>query len=83
MISEFNDLSDKIDRLAELTQSLRRENATLRQSNALLAAENVAFMERLSEAQRRVEALLASIPPEPGAEDELLDAAATDDEAAQ
>jgi FtsZ-binding cell division protein ZapB len=83
MISEFNDLSDKIDRLAELTQSLRRENATLRQSNALLAAENVAFMERLSEAQRRVEALLASIPPEPGAEDELLDAATTDDEAAQ
>ena len=64
MISEFNNLSDKIDRLAELTQSLRRENASLRQSNALLAAENVAFMERLSEAQRRVEALLATIPDE-------------------
>jgi len=62
MISEFHDLSDKINRLAELTQSLRRENATLRQSNAMLSAENVAFMERLSEAQRRVEALLASIP---------------------
>ncbi|MES2901533.1 MAG: hypothetical protein V4723_17520 [Pseudomonadota bacterium] len=64
MISEFHDLSDKIDRLAELTQSLRRENAVLRQSNALLSAENLAYMERLSEAQRRVEALLASIPPE-------------------
>ena len=64
MISEFHDLSDKIDRLAELTQSLRRENATLRQSNAILSAENIAYMERLSEAQRRVEALLASIPPE-------------------
>jgi cell division protein ZapB len=64
MISEFHDLSDKIDRLAALTQSLRRENATLRQSNALLAAENEAFMERLSEAQRRVEALLAQIPGE-------------------
>ena len=64
MISEFNDLSDKIDRLAELTQSLRRENATLRQSNAMLAAENEAFMARLSEAQRRVEALLTTIPPE-------------------
>ena len=62
MISEFHDLSDKIDRLAELTQSLRRENATLRQSNAILSAENIAYMERLSEAQRRVEALLASIP---------------------
>lgn len=70
MISEFNDLSDKIDRLAELTQSLRRENATLRQSNAILAAENVAFMERLSEAQRRVEALIATIPPDA---DELTD----------
>ena len=83
MISEFNDLSDKIDRLAELTQSLRRENATLRQSNALLAAENLAFMERLSEAQRRVEALLATIPPEPGAEDDILDATTTNDETAQ
>ena len=64
MISEFTDLSDKIDRLAELTQSLRRENASLRQSNALLTAENEAFMGRLFEAQQRVEALLATIPPE-------------------
>ena len=76
MISEFQDLSDKIDRLAELTLSLRRENATLRQSNAILSAENVAFMERLSEAQRRVEALLAKLPPQDGA-----DTTATDDEA--
>ena len=64
MISEFNDLSDKIDLLAELTQSLRRENASLRQSNAILAVENEAFMARLSEAQRRVEALLATMPDE-------------------
>jgi FtsZ-binding cell division protein ZapB len=76
MISEFNDLSDKIDRLAELTQSLRRENATLRQSNALLAAENEAFMERLSEAQRRVEALLATIPDESAEADDDVDAPA-------
>ncbi len=68
MISEFNDLSDKIDRLAELTASLRRENASLRQSNALLAAENEAFMERLSQA------LLSTIPPEASADDELDDA---------
>lgn len=78
MISEFNDLSDKIDRLAELTQSLRRENATLRQSNALLAAENLAYMERLSEAQHRVEALLATIPDAAAAEVSL-----TNDEADQ
>ena len=83
MISEFNDLSDKIDRLAELTLSLRRENATLRQSNALLAAENVAFMERLSEAQRRVEALLAAIPAETSEDDDVAVVATTTDEAAQ
>lgn len=68
MISEFHELSDKIDRLAELTLSLRRENATLRQSNSLLSAENLAFMERLSEAQRRVEALLAQLPAEDDAD---------------
>jgi hypothetical protein len=62
MISDFQDLSDKIARLAEMTMSLRRENAVLRQSNALLSAENIAFMERLTEAQRRVEALLEKIP---------------------
>lgn len=66
MISEFKDLSDKIDRLAELTASLRRENAQLRQSNALLASENAVFMERLAQAQQRVEALLASIPADDG-----------------
>lgn len=38
----------------------------LRQANALLSAENVAFKDRLIEAQRRVEALLAELPaPEP------------------
>ncbi|MFD2366561.1 hypothetical protein [Pseudoduganella sp. GCM10020061] len=76
MISEFKDLSDKIDRLAELTLSLRRENAQLRQanvalgneigqlrqSNELLANENTTYMERLGQAQQRVEALLAAIP---------------------
>ncbi|HEY0488310.1 MAG TPA: DUF904 domain-containing protein [Telluria sp.] len=62
MISEFQELSEKIDRLAEMTVSLRRENAALRQSNTLLGRENEAFMDRLSEAQRRVEALLAQLP---------------------
>ena len=77
MISEFQDLSDKIDRLAEMTTSLRRENALLRQTNTLLGRENEAFMERLSEAQRRVEALLAQLPA-PDASDD-----ATTKEAAQ
>src|SRR3954462_11603884 len=62
MISEFHDLSDKIDRLAELTLSLRRENAALRQSNALLSAENANCHARLAAAQQRVETLLATLP---------------------
>lgn len=65
MISEFQDLSDKIDRLAQLTQSLRAENQLWRQANKLLAAENAAFKERLGLAQQRVEALLAQLPPPP------------------
>jgi cell division protein ZapB len=66
MISEFQDLSDKIDRLAQLTQSLRAENYLLRQANTLLSAENLGFKERLIEAQRRVEALLDELPKPPG-----------------
>lgn len=68
MISEFQDLSDKIDRLAQLAQSLRAENYLLRQANTLLSTENVAFKERLIEAQHRVEALLESLPKPPGEE---------------
>ena len=67
MISEFQDLSDKIDRLAQLTQSLRAENYLLRQANTLLSAENLAFKERLIEAQRRVEAVLDELPKPPEA----------------
>ena len=77
MISEFQDLSDKIDRLAELTASLRRENASLRQTNAILTAEKVGYMELLAEAQRRVTALLEKIPADAGA------ITNPDDEAAQ
>ncbi len=69
MISEFHDLSDKIDRLAALTLSLRRENAELRQLNASLSTENAVYMQRLGDVQRRVEALLEKIPAlEEGAE---------------
>jgi len=79
MISEFQDLSDKIDRLAQLTQSLRAEIYLLRQANGLLGVENRAFKERLLEAERRVEALLGQLPaPEgldaPDADDAGLDA---------
>jgi len=63
MIFEFHDLSEKIDQLAALTQSLRTENYLLRQANTILGAENLAFQLRLAEAQRRVEALLTQLPP--------------------
>jgi cell division protein ZapB len=80
MISEFHNLSDKIDRLAELTLSLRRENAALRQANALLSAENADCKQRLAGAHQRVEALLAALPESdapapasPDLDDELED----------
>ncbi|MGO4378276.1 hypothetical protein [Pseudoduganella sp. RAF53_2] len=71
MISDFQDLSDKIDQLAELTQALRRENAHLRQANAVLISENIDFNRRLREAHERVAALLEKIPgaPAPAQED--------------
>lgn len=62
MISEFHDLSQKIDAVADMVQSLRRENAQLRQANAALFAENTVYLQRLAEAHGRVEALLEKIP---------------------
>ncbi|MDN4056225.1 hypothetical protein QPK32_24465 [Massilia sp. YIM B02763] len=74
MISEFQELSEKIEKLAELTQSLRSENYLLRQANALLAAENVDFKNRLLAAQQRVEALLVQLePPAPTSDTETPD----------
>ncbi|WP_426110286.1 hypothetical protein [Massilia sp. PWRC2] len=62
MISEFQDLSLKIDQLAELTAALRRENAALRQTNVELLAENANHRQRLAEARQRIGALLAQMP---------------------
>jgi len=80
MISEFQDLSDKIDRLAQLTQSLRAENKLLQQATRLLSDENAAFRIQLAQAQQRVEALLATLPPPAGQDD--ADGAAEDRHAA-
>ncbi|MGB9110954.1 MAG: hypothetical protein WCC39_19885 [Telluria sp.] len=63
MISEFQELSDKIDRLAQLVQALRSENYLLRQANTLLSTENVDFKNRLLQAQQRVEAMLDQLEP--------------------
>jgi len=72
MISEFQELSDKIDQLADMTMALRRENAELRRENAelirrnvALGAETQAYQLRLVETSRRVSALLEKIPPDP------------------
>ncbi|WP_028101758.1 hypothetical protein [Pseudoduganella violaceinigra] len=62
MIADYQELSDKIDRLAELAHTLRRENAQLRQANAALVADNLEYQRRLSEAHARVTALLDKIP---------------------
>ncbi|MBA5638115.1 hypothetical protein H3H37_13725 [Duganella sp. LX20W] len=76
MISEFQELSDKIDQLAEMTAALRRENAQLRQANAALVVENIGYQKRLSEAHSRVSALLEQIPALDGEVDADADAAA-------
>ncbi len=62
MISEFHLLSEKVSELAALAQSLRRENAELRQASAVLAADNVELARRMQQAHDRVAALLETIP---------------------
>lgn len=62
MISDFNQLSEKISRLAEMTRALRRENADLRLNAANLTAENANLQHRIEEAHQRVMALLDRIP---------------------
>ena len=85
MISEFQDLSDKIEQLAALVGSLRHENAQLRQTNVLLNEVNTALLERLVEAQRRIEAVIEKLPLPAGLEAEedaeTLDTAPLDTEA--
>jgi cell division protein ZapB len=62
MISDFHQLSEKISKLAELANALRRENADLRLDLATLAAENADLSRRMLEAHQRVSALLDKIP---------------------
>jgi FtsZ-binding cell division protein ZapB len=69
MISDFNQLSEKISRLAEMTRALRRENAELRLNATNLEAENAGLLQRIEEAHQRVTALLDRIPV-PEAEDD-------------
>jgi cell division protein ZapB len=82
MISEFQDLSDKIERLAALVVSLRHENEQLRQTNVLLNEVNLELIERMVEAQHRVEAVLEQLPAPAEEEVEPTDTD-TDTEAAR
>ncbi|HSY29349.1 MAG TPA: DUF904 domain-containing protein [Burkholderiaceae bacterium] len=69
MISDFNQLSEKIGQLAEMAQTLRRENADLRLHALALAGENADLQRRIEEAHQRVTALLERIPA-PDADDD-------------
>lgn len=62
MISEFELLAEKLNRLAEMTQTLRLENAALRRTVVDLASENKDLRERVQVAHSKVEAILAALP---------------------
>jgi hypothetical protein len=62
MISDFHQLYEKISQLAELAQSLRKENGELRLSLAALVNENANLAKRMQEAHQRVTALMDKIP---------------------
>lgn len=62
MISDFEQLAQKIQQLADLTQSLRQQNAELRQQTLTLDAEKTDLARRMLQAQQRIAALLESMP---------------------
>lgn len=80
MISEFELLSDKVDRLVSLTHALRLENGELRRNSVELAAENKDMQQRMLEAHQRVASLLAQLPLDDTNDD--LNDSDTDEEAA-
>jgi cell division protein ZapB len=62
MIPEFNSLSEKVSRLAILTQTLRQENADLRLQMSSLKSDKEALAKRMDEAAHRIAALLEKLP---------------------
>ncbi|MFZ6749624.1 DUF904 domain-containing protein [Undibacterium sp. Ren11W] len=71
MISEFELLANKVESLAELVHALRLENVELRRAAAVLVAENGDLQLRMSQAHERVSALLAQLPSDEDAEEDL------------
>lgn len=62
MNSDFASLLEKVRQLAEVTHTLRRENAELRASLARLTAEQELLSSRMGEAHDRIAMLLETIP---------------------
>jgi cell division protein ZapB len=71
MISEFELLANKVESLAELVHALRLENVELRRAAAMLTAENKDLQLRMAQAHERVAALLAQLPSDKDAEEDL------------
>lgn len=71
MISEFTLLSEKIDQLALLTQSLQRENAALRTHAVAVTADNAVLTARMQEAHERITILMDKFPA-PSPENESM-----------
>ena len=69
---EFDELAQKIERLADLTKTLRAENAELRRNAGALHALNLELQQRMDEAQRRVSALIALLPIAAGIAEEAV-----------
>lgn len=62
MVSDFELLAEKINKLAALALTLRRENAELRIRNAELENEQSMMNERLQLAREKITQLIGSLP---------------------
>ncbi len=62
MTPDLHSLAEKIEKLAQLAQRLRLENADLRLQLAAVMSEKAELDNRLQEACQRTAALLAKLP---------------------
>lgn len=69
MATDLIALAEKINRLAELAQALRGENADLRLRCAALTNDNADLSRRMQEASQRIVLLLDQLPASSDAEE--------------
>ncbi|MEY3694468.1 MAG: hypothetical protein RL083_293 [Pseudomonadota bacterium] len=62
MIFDFQSLFDKVKQLTDMAQSLRSENASLRNEIAVLVDHNAKLEQRMQEAHDRVAKLIEQLP---------------------